>query len=473
MNMTVAIAGTNNHERVRANGLLALHAAARPKHCSEPIPRENMAAENKLAAEAGPEEIKMILGWLCDFRRLLVSLPDNKYRAWSGEIRDLLNRGRSTAKELRTNVGRLGHAAMVLPQMNHFMSRIRDLEDAASNRRWIKISKVVREDLELMLFFLRKAHEGVDMNLLVPLFPDIVYRSDSCPAGMGGYSNQGWAWRWYIPEDLQFRASNNLLEHLAAIITPWIDLIMGRLVRGMCYLSMTDSSTSEGWQHRTNFTMKRQPDPVQAEARIEVARSHAMRTMEAGVVGYGQWFPGDENDVSDCLSRDMDRSDEELTNILRKFVPEQMPDRFEIVPLPNEIVSWLTSLLQTLPVKEQLRERHTMTKLGRGDAGSSGASPPGSNTTTSSSDSARASGSDSSERLPWLCGEDDFLERLMRPWLKAQSEMPFHMWHRPSETQTSRTQRRTKMASLADFYRANSGRTETQTPTPSSRKPSQ
>ena len=66
MNMMVALEGSNNAKRVRCNGLLALHAAAWPKHANEPIPRDEMAAENKLKAEAGLEEMKIILGWLFD-----------------------------------------------------------------------------------------------------------------------------------------------------------------------------------------------------------------------------------------------------------------------------------------------------------------------------------------------------------------------------------------------------------------------
>jgi hypothetical protein len=67
---------------------------------------------------------------------------------------------------------------------------------------------------------------------------------------------------------------------------------------------------------------------------------------------------GRENDVSYALLRDNDRSDEELTDLLYRHVPEQMPTHFVIVPLPKEIVSWLTSLLQWLTVKKQLGERH-------------------------------------------------------------------------------------------------------------------
>ena len=55
--------GTNNLERSAGAHLLAIAATARPSHDNEPIPsREAMEAEAKLAAEASPEEIKLILG---------------------------------------------------------------------------------------------------------------------------------------------------------------------------------------------------------------------------------------------------------------------------------------------------------------------------------------------------------------------------------------------------------------------------
>jgi len=38
---------------------------------------------------------------------------------------------------------------------------------------------------------LDKAKHGIDMNLLMFRPPDRVYYSDSCPAGLGGYSDEG------------------------------------------------------------------------------------------------------------------------------------------------------------------------------------------------------------------------------------------------------------------------------------------
>jgi hypothetical protein len=58
-------------------------------------------------------------------------------------------------------------------------------------------------------------------------------------------------------------ASNNLLEHLAAIITPWVDLLADHLKNGNCALSMNGSSTSEGWLRKNNF-IEDGEDPIQA-----------------------------------------------------------------------------------------------------------------------------------------------------------------------------------------------------------------
>jgi hypothetical protein len=43
-----------------------------------------------------------------------------------------------------------------------------------------------------------------------------------------------------------------------------------------------------------------------------------------------------------------------------------MPDHFEILSIPSEIISLLISLLQQLPVSEWLREEHTTAKLKHG-----------------------------------------------------------------------------------------------------------
>ena len=188
LGLTVDIAGTNNDSRLEKSILLAIHVVARPKHPSEPIPREEMAALAKLLAESRCEEVKIYLGWVLDFRRLLVSLPENKFVAWHAAIEDIINRGKTTADELEKNIGRLIHVGMILPWIHHFLSRLRELQNRAKNRRSIKVSSNCMEDLRLMLFFLEEAKAGISFNLIAYRKPTHVFRSDSCPAGLGGYA---------------------------------------------------------------------------------------------------------------------------------------------------------------------------------------------------------------------------------------------------------------------------------------------
>ena len=102
---------------------------------------------------------------------------------------------------------------------------------------------------------------------------------------------------------------------------------------------------------KSNFTEDVE-SPIQATVRLEVSRSDAKRIMENKIKNYSQWFPGWTNDVSDALSRDDNRSDNELINCFLSFTPSQITDHFEILPLPREIFYWLISLLQSLPVKD-------------------------------------------------------------------------------------------------------------------------
>ena len=159
------------------------------------------------------------------------------------------------------------------------------------------------------------------MNLIAFCKPTHVYWLDSCPYGVGGFSDKGFAWCFEIPADLQFCASNNLLEYIASIITPWVDMLAGRLNRGNCALLMTDSSMSAGWLHKTNFQeiIGEDTDAVQATIRIETVHHHTTLFLNAGIKEYSQWFPGQENIVADALLREFDCSGNELTQIIRNI----------------------------------------------------------------------------------------------------------------------------------------------------------
>jgi hypothetical protein len=54
---------------------------------------------------------------------------------------------------------------------------------------------------------------------------------------------------------------------------------------------------------------------------------------------------GEENVVSDCLSRDFHLDDITLTNLIYSSATDQVPFGFNLCLLPIEIGSWMTCLL--------------------------------------------------------------------------------------------------------------------------------
>ena len=130
--------------------------------------------------------------------------------------------------------------------------------------------------------------------------------------------------------------------------------------------------------------------------------------MPLGLKSYSQWFEGKRNKVSDALSRNNNRSNDELTLIIKLSCPTQVPSHFEIQKLPNKIISWLTALLLKLPAKEQVREAHTRSKLSCGAAGRNISNPLVSRTTSTLNNSHKSNGTHSSEHLPWLSGKRGF-----------------------------------------------------------------
>jgi hypothetical protein len=302
-------------------------------------------------------------------------------------------------------IGQLGHLGFVIPWVYHFLSHLWTLLAQARNKRTIKIDKACMSNLELMLRVLDKAKGGIDMNLLAFCASDQIYYSDSCPAGLRGYSNQGFAQWYHIPNKLLFRGTNNLLEYLAAIITLWINLINGRLHKGDCALSMTDSLTAKGWMRKTNV-IETGDDAIQAAMRVDTARHYACIFMDGNIKGQSQWFPGKENSIADALSQDWHHDDKELISILRHHFPSQMPKHFVVSQIPSKINSWLTSLLQQLPMREQLRELHMTTQLNPGGDGPNIACPLDATISiwTNLADKSKYS---SSGLLAWLSGKED------------------------------------------------------------------
>eukprot|EP00957_Ditylum_brightwellii_P166582 12680293-Ditylum_brightwellii.AAC.1 len=218
-----------------------------------------------------------------------------------------------------------------------------------------KDKKKCAEDLKLMFFFLQEAKKGVSMIFIAHKRPTHVYRSDSCPGGLGSYSHEGWTWRFYLPGHLQFRAPNNLLEHIAAVIILWVNVIEGRLDQGDCSLLMTDSSTSEGWLKKSNFS-KLIEDQIQVMIWLDVCRNYAMRMMKNDIKYYtARAFQNCQTAKRNCLLADLAAAETTFEGVVmgkthkdQAWVWRQWEEYAESIGVDNDI--YLDSLSRGLKI---------------------------------------------------------------------------------------------------------------------------
>ena len=113
--LTANLPRTCNANKLEAAIPLAIEVVARPNDINKPIPWEQMVAQEKLRAEGGLAEMKIILGWHFNFFTLTRTPPKHKHIAWSREIWRMIADGKMTKKALESIIGRLGHVGFVIP----------------------------------------------------------------------------------------------------------------------------------------------------------------------------------------------------------------------------------------------------------------------------------------------------------------------------------------------------------------------
>ena len=91
----------------------------------------------KLLAEGSPAEQQIVLGWLLDTSRLLVSLPSDKYSACTERttIAEVVKEKGCTKGDLDTLKGQLNHAVYVTPLARHFLTHPWTARNSRSNKK--------------------------------------------------------------------------------------------------------------------------------------------------------------------------------------------------------------------------------------------------------------------------------------------------------------------------------------------------
>jgi len=432
---------------------LAIHTLSRPEDPNDIIPRRDIISMKKFKAEGRLEEVKKVLGWDLNTRSMKLSLPADKLRNWTNDLKKMLSSKKSHHKFLESTIGRINHVACVLPPMRHYMGRLyQALQRSAFSNSWTSFSPEELADLGLIIKFLEYAGNGVSLNNLVFRRPTLIYRSDASEFGLGGYNiTSGIGWRLELPVDCRLRTSLNSLEFLGCLINIWMDHSHGVIDPESCILSQTDSSSAMGWLRKSNFADK--PDEA---VQLATARKLADLLLESESCLYSQWFPGSQNSIADSLSRDFHIGSSNLANSLLSHFPEQAPFGLVILPVPPDIVSWLTSLLLKQPQKELWCKAPTQSKFAIGLDSDFISTPLVYPLTPTWTDS--PSSRERRSYVPSLTPlekADLVMAHLVKPSSQNQCEPPWTAYHRPLSWLTGQTQDLIETESLHYFYNVN------------------
>jgi len=168
--------------------LLALDVLGRPLLLDggKSLPQDEVLAINKAIAEGTLAERLIVLGWISDTWRLLISLPGDKFTAaWTANINNLLlSKGRRVKQRtLETMVGRLQCVANIMIQGNHFLGRLRSAVLRANKFKGTRLSSEEIKDLVLWKDLLVVAHTGINLYLLTTQEPNNILRTNACEHG--------------------------------------------------------------------------------------------------------------------------------------------------------------------------------------------------------------------------------------------------------------------------------------------------
>jgi len=357
--------GTEENLRREGHAVpLAAYSVSRPHQGDEkePIQRRPILSPEKLEAEGRPSEVMIVLGWEVNTRRLSVSLPESKYVAWESDLAEAIkNRGISSG-ELESLIGRLNHASFLVPLSRHFLGEVRKRIKRGrwASKRKIRLSKEELADLVLWQGFLRKARNGISMNLLTIRMPTAIGWSDSCPFGLGGFTLDGRAWRLKIPRTSPIYGddrANNALEFLGMAINVLLLLEGNTGGKFPCVLALGDNTSAIGWIFRTG---KIHRESIYFETVKKISRKIAWAAIESDAQIMAQHFQGTKNIVADLLSFAGDERgkthkltvdnppDSVLTQRILTHYPQLVPQCFEISRLPAEVLSFACATIRTL-----------------------------------------------------------------------------------------------------------------------------
>jgi hypothetical protein len=420
-------------QRIKHSVPLILDTLFRPVGKNDHAYRDPIINMTKHQAEGRLEERKVVLGWMIDSRRFMVSLTTEKARDWLDDIDKCIDDGKCTKKLLESTIGRLNHTSIIVNLGRYFLTRLRFRLHTVQHKRdkaTVHLAKWDIDDLILWKHFLTElSTTGISINNICTTAPSATVFSDACEWGLGGFSTQGHAWRYLIPLHLRNRASINFLEFLAAIITIKLSLLYDTHDTVHPHiLAFTDSSSALGWMYHSTF------NPVKDTMHDTLARHLARHLFDHRATLHPEHIPGKHNVVADSLSRDFHLTPSTLTSLLLSHPDSssQAPKCLDIKPLPPQLTLWIASTVGSLTQTTGSLPRPSPSNIGRCPDLKDTSIAAASKTTDSLTNLPQTNESSSSQAMPTMSDKTDTDTQTNQTYKVAQFRPPSQMWFRPS-----------------------------------------
>ena len=199
------------------------------------------------------------LGWKLNMRMLIISLPKDKFLAWSNNLIQLIKRRRVTFGNIQCLEGRLSHISYIILPLRNFLTDVYFWSKLDSYKnKIINLSKEEIETFKLWVNFLETANNGILLNLIVHCRPTQLIIFDSFPFSLGGFLwNSSKVWRLQIPKlspIYGYNKVNNILEYLAMVISILLRLnkCLSLDLLHECILLIGDSTSAIGWLFKSS-----------------------------------------------------------------------------------------------------------------------------------------------------------------------------------------------------------------------------
>lgn len=361
----------NLEGKAREAAAIALELLFRPNSTNEEVKRNKILKFEKLLAEGGQEEVKVILGWLINSRIWNIKIPHEKAIRWMSDIDELISKGSLkqavTRTEIESVLGKANEASFIVRELRFFFSRLRYRLKIAirHDRAFLQPGEI--EDLRLIRNTIDTlSKEGRSLNHVSMTIPSLFLKQDaSTSVGIGGFMDLGFGWRIIFHPKILELFHINTLEHMAGVVNIWMAIKLLNIDgdgNGMKFLDQSDNMTAVAWMLRSTYYEKEnRPEAILREI---MARHLADLLFKSDTGSYLQHIRGIDNIIADILSRNRNLTNNEIRLLISQEAKEFIDKtNFELkmTDVPEEIISWIESLvlrmtqLKVLPKVQQIR----------------------------------------------------------------------------------------------------------------------